>query len=126
MALSGFLRTVLLFSLGGWIALASTGDDSAVVRNGQQATLRRESVGPQPQASGSLSFSYQIGGSAPPAQQFSETLSGSATVAFTARSDQSWATVSPASGNITGGTAMSFTVSVNPGSLGVGTYNATI
>jgi uncharacterized protein (TIGR03437 family) len=68
-----------------------------------------------------LNFSYQIGGSAPPAQSI--TVGGTSGLAFTAQSaGGSWLSVSPGSGT-TGG---SVSVSVSTSGLSAGTYNGLV
>ena len=73
---------------------------------------------------GPLTFNYQIGSAAPGAQNLQGSLS-SGSLGYTATSNSSWLQVSPASGTL-GTTATTLSVSVLPGSLGVGTYNGTI
>lgn len=69
----------------------------------------------------SLSFAFQTGGATPPSQNVSVSSSGGS-VAFTAvASGGSW--LSAGAGGTTPG---SVSVSVNPGSLGTGTYNGTV
>lgn len=69
----------------------------------------------------SLAFSFQQGGTAPPAQNLSVT--SSKRVSFTAAtSGAAWLAVSPSSGT----TPASVSVSVQPGSLAAGTYTASV
>jgi hypothetical protein len=70
----------------------------------------------------SLSFAYQIGGTAPVAQALSVTSSGAA-LSFTATaSGGTWLSASPASGTTPGGVS----VSVNPSGLAAGTYKGSV
>jgi hypothetical protein len=70
---------------------------------------------------GSLAFSYQQGGTAPPPQALSVT--STSTITFTdSTSGASWLSVSRTSGT----TPSSIGVSVNPGSLAAGTYTASV
>jgi BACON domain-containing protein len=71
----------------------------------------------------SLAFGYQQGGTVPPSQTLSVTSSTSGTISFTdSTSGASWLSVSRTSGS----TPSSIGVSVNPGSLAAGTYNASV
>jgi hypothetical protein len=72
---------------------------------------------------GTFAFTYQIGGSAPPAQPLTVTLSGGA-LSFTAAAStvSTWLTVSPNSGS----TPANLSVLVNPAGLAAGTYSGTI
>ena len=71
----------------------------------------------------SISFSFQQGGTAPPSQTLSVTSSTSSAISFTdSKSTASWLSLSRTSGT----TPSSIGVSVNPGSLAAGTYNASI
>lgn len=82
----------------------------------QQASLK---VSPT-----SLAFSYQQGGSVPASQNLSVTSNvGTTAISFTdAKSAASWLSVNRTSGT----TPSSIGVSVGPGSLAVGTYNASV
>jgi hypothetical protein len=72
----------------------------------------------------SLAFSYQQGGTVPPAQTLSATNSGSSTaISFSdSATGGSWLSVNRTSGSTPG----SIGVSVNPGSLAAGTYNGSV
>jgi hypothetical protein len=69
-----------------------------------------------------LSFSGVAGGSNPATQTATVSNAGSGTLNWTASSNQSWLTVSPASGANSG----TLTVGANVGSLAAGTYNGAI
>jgi hypothetical protein len=69
---------------------------------------------------GSLSFAYQIGGTAPAAQTVS--FSGAATSYTVAASGGTWLSVTPASG----GTSGSASVSVNTAGLAAGSYSGSV
>lgn len=73
----------------------------------------------------SLTFGFQQGGSAPPAQNVSVTSTGSV-LSFSASasttSGGNWLSVSPGSGNTPG----TVSVSVSPGSLAAGSYSGTV
>jgi uncharacterized protein (TIGR03437 family) len=69
-----------------------------------------------------VKFAYAQGGSAPGSQSIQISSAGAGSVAFTATSNVSWLTVSPASGVIPG----TLTVSVSVAQLGVGLYAGTI
>lgn len=75
-------------------------------------------------APGSLTFNFQVGGSAPVAQNIS--INGSSAIAFSAAastsSGGSWLSVTPGGGT----TNASASVAVNPGSLAAGTYNGMV
>ena len=68
----------------------------------------------------SLTFTYQVGGSAPAAQSFA--LSGNVPLNFTATSPGNWITLNPQSG----ATPASVLVTVNPAGLAPGQYSGTI
>jgi Viral BACON domain len=71
----------------------------------------------------SLAFGYQQGGTVPSSQSISVTSSSSTAISFTdSTSGASWLSVSRTSGS----TPSSIVVSVNPGSLAAGTYNASV
>jgi uncharacterized protein (TIGR03437 family) len=69
-----------------------------------------------------LSFSFVLGGNAPPAQAVTVTNAGRGTLSWTATSNAGWLRVSPGSGS--GPTTL--VVSVNPLGLGVGAFNGVI
>jgi hypothetical protein len=69
----------------------------------------------------SLSFSYQSGGTAPAAQSFAVSSSGSA-LSYTVATSATWLSATPASGTTPGNVS----VSVNPQSLSAGTYTGTV
>ena len=69
-----------------------------------------------------LTFNYQIGGTAPAAQSFAVSASGNVAVNFTATSPGNWLQVSPPSGT----TPASVLVTANPAGLAAGTYGGTI
>ena len=72
---------------------------------------------------GSLSFSYQQGGSTPPSQSLSVRSTNGSAVHFTVSvSGGSWLSASPSSGT----TRATVTVSVNPRRLSVGNHNGSI
>jgi hypothetical protein len=71
----------------------------------------------------SVGFSYQQGGTVPSSQTLSVTSSSSSTISFTdSTSGASWLSLSRTNGS----TPSSIVVSVNPGSLAAGTYNASV
>jgi uncharacterized protein (TIGR03437 family) len=70
----------------------------------------------------SLSFSYTIGLTAPPAQTFQLVSGGTAPFSVTTPSSASWLQVSPTSGS----TPATLSVSVNPQGLAANNYTATI
>lgn len=73
----------------------------------------------------SLSFSFQQGGSAPPAQKITVTSTGGSlnfSVSVSTTSGGNWLSASPTSG----ATSAEVTVSVNPAGLAPGTYNGTV
>jgi hypothetical protein len=70
----------------------------------------------------SLSYQAVTGGSNPPSQNISVSNSGTGTLNWTATSNQSWLTLSPASGTNSG----TIQASVKIAGLTAGTYNATI
>ncbi len=75
-------------------------------------------------APNALAFTYQIGGAAPAAQMLTPTSTGAEfpyTVTAATEAGGSWLAASPS-----GTTPAPISVSVSPGSLGVGTYNGTI
>lgn len=72
---------------------------------------------------GTLTFGYELGGSAPTAQTLSVSVTGSSPLNYTvSQSGGSWLKVSPASGV----TPSSLNVAINPAGLAVNTYSATI
>ena len=72
-------------------------------------------------STGQASFTYTIGGAAPPPQSVSISNSGSGTLAWSASSNASWLSATPS------GTAPStLTISVTPTSLTPGSYNGAI
>ncbi|HSU14349.1 BACON domain-containing protein [Longimicrobium sp.] len=73
----------------------------------------------------SLGFATQQG-SPPPPQSFTVSNTGGGSLAWSASSNASWATVSPAGGSLAGGSSAPVTVSIDPTGLGAGTWNATI
>ena len=68
-----------------------------------------------------LSYSYQIGGTAPAAKNLAVSSSGTA-LNYTVASDQTWLTATPASGTTPG----SVSVAVDPTGLAVGTHTGTV
>lgn len=73
----------------------------------------------------SLSFSFQQGGTAPPAQKFAVTSTGGTlnfSVSAATASGGAWLSVSPSSGT----TSAEVSVSVNPAGLAPGTYNGSV
>ncbi len=70
----------------------------------------------------SLQFAYTSGGAVPAAQIVAISNSGTGTLAWTATSDQSWLTVSAASGTA----PSSLSVSVSPAALTAGTYSGNV
>ena len=80
-------------------------------------------LAPQPAVSPStLSFSGVAGGSNPATQNATVSNAGTGTLSWTASSNQSWLTVSPASGTNSG----TLTIGANIGSLSAGTYSGTV
>jgi len=69
----------------------------------------------------SLSFNYQSGGTAPAAQSFAVSSSGSA-LSYTVATSATWLSATPASGTTSGNVS----VSVTPQSLSAGTYTGTV
>ena len=69
-----------------------------------------------------LSFTGTAGGSAPPSATVQIAASGNAAAAFSARTDQSWLTVTPA----TGASPSTLTVSAATSGLAAGTYSANV
>ncbi len=76
-----------------------------------------------------LAFSFQVGGTAPAAQQITVTSTGGA-VAFSAAASTkdggNWLKLSATSGQTSGGAASNINVSVDPAGLAAGTYTGTI
>ncbi len=70
----------------------------------------------------SLQFTYTDGGTAPPAQTFQITNSGTGTLAWTATASATWLSLGSAAGTA----ASSVSVSVSPAGLSAGTYNGTV
>lgn len=70
---------------------------------------------------GTLSYAYQIGGTAPAAQNVSVGSTGAA-LSYTVSSSASWLTASPASGTTPG----TVSVGINTSGLTAGTYNGTV
>ena len=70
---------------------------------------------------GTLTFTYQTGGSTPPTQAVSVS-SSSGALSYTTATSANWLTASPASGNTPG----TVNVGVNPSGLSAGTYNGTV
>jgi uncharacterized protein (TIGR03437 family) len=73
-------------------------------------------------APSSLTFAYTAGGAVPAAQTLSVTNGGSGTLTWTATSNQSWLSASPASGTA----PSTIAVSVAPASLTAGSYSGTV
>jgi uncharacterized protein (TIGR03437 family) len=72
---------------------------------------------------GSLSFNYQVGGASPASQTLALTVSGGASLAFTATaSSAGWLAVNPESGSA----PASLVATVNPAGLTAGTYSGVI
>jgi uncharacterized protein (TIGR03437 family) len=69
-------------------------------------------------SSTSLQFSYTVSGTTPDAQSVQLTNSGSGTLSWTATVNQSWLSVTPASGTA----PSTLSISVSPGGLSAGTY----
>jgi hypothetical protein len=69
----------------------------------------------------SLAYTYQIGGSTPPAQTVALTSTGSA-VSYTTATSATWLSVTPASGTTPG----NLSVSVNPSGLAAGSYTGNV
>jgi uncharacterized protein (TIGR03437 family) len=86
-------------------------------------------MGLTPPSPGPLTFTAQQGGSAPAAQTVKVAVSNGATVDYAVTTSTSsggnWLSVSPAGGQ-TGGSSATFSVSVAPGSLAVGSYSGTV
>jgi uncharacterized protein (TIGR03437 family) len=70
----------------------------------------------------SLQFSYQLTGTAPAAQSFTAASNGASVTVSASVTSGTWLSVSPASG----ATPASFSASVNPAGLAVGSYTGTI
>ncbi len=68
-----------------------------------------------------LNYSYQLGGSAPAAQNVSVASSGTA-LSYTVATSATWLTATPASGTAPG----SISVGINTSGLAAGTYNGTV
>jgi hypothetical protein len=98
----------------------TTDQDFALVAynaNGSVSTTPTIGVSPS-----SLSFTATVGGSSPADKTVSITNTGSGTLNWTASSNQTWLTISPASGTA----PSTLTASVNISGLAAGTYNGTI
>lgn len=74
---------------------------------------------------GSLSFATTVGNS-PASQSFGLTNVGLGTLSYTISTNAEWLSVSPVSGNLSGGAGQQVTVSVDGAALTAGTSNATI
>ncbi len=105
----------------GTVTITSSGASNspktvAVTLNITAAALPTLGVSPA-----SLTYNYQIGGSAPVAQSVGLSSSGSA-VSYTTATSATWLSATPASGS----TPASLSVSVNPSGLAAGTYNGNV
>jgi Subtilase family/Viral BACON domain len=94
-------------------------DFALVVYNGNAGTPTQPTIGVNPP---SLSFSATAGGSNPAGQSLAISNTGAGTLNWTASANQTWLSVSPASGTAPSTT----TVSVNITGLAAGTYNGAI
>ena len=72
-----------------------------------------------------LSFSYALNSATPAPQTITLTSTG-ATSFTTNAGSTAWLTISPAAGTVGPGSPANLSVSVNPGSLNVGTYNSSL
>ena len=97
----------------------TTDQDFALVVYNGSATTAGPAIGVSP---ASMSFSATAGGSNPASQSLSITNTGGGTLTWTASSNASWLSVSPASGTA----PSTATVSVNITGLAAGTYNGAI
>jgi hypothetical protein len=70
---------------------------------------------------GSLTYTYQVGGSTPAAQTVSVSSTGSA-LSYTVSTSAAWLTATPATGSTPG----TLSVGVNPSGLSAGTYTGTV
>jgi Viral BACON domain len=105
----------------GTVTITSAGASNnpktvAVTLNVTAAALPTLGVSPA-----SLTYNYQIGGSAPVAQSIALSSSGSA-VSYTTATSATWLSATPPSGN----TPATLSVSVNPSGLTAGTYNGNV
>jgi len=104
----------------GSVSIASTGASNsprtvAVTLNVTAAQLPTLTASPA-----SLTYSYQIGGSAPAAQMVA--ISSGSAVNYTTSKSATWLSVTPASGTTPG----NLSVSVNPSGLTAGTYTGNV
>ncbi len=97
----------------------TTDQDFALVVYNGTATTAGPTIGVSP---ASLSFSATVGGANPANQSLSITNTGGGTLNWTASSNATWLSVSPASGTA----PSTATVPVNIAGLAVGTYNGAI
>jgi uncharacterized protein (TIGR03437 family) len=151
----GFTATASTNNGGGWLSVAPAGGTTpsslTVSANGLglspgtytgSVTIVATAAGNSPQtipvtlvvtgqqalfvSPAGLTFNFQIGGSAPPAQTVSVSAAGGANLNFTAAAATTtgvnWLSVTPA----TGATPASLSVSVNPTGLQAGTYSGSI
>jgi hypothetical protein len=105
----------------GAVSITSSGASNspktvAITLNVTAAPLPTLSLSPA-----SLNYSYQIGGTAPVAQNVALSSSGSA-VSFTTATSATWLSATPASGSA----PSTLTVSVNPSGLAAGTYTGNV
>ena len=105
----------------GTVSITSSGASNspktvAVTLNVTAAVLPTIAVSPA-----SLTYNFQIGGSAPAAQNIALSSSGTA-VSYTTATSATWLTATPASGS----TPATVSVSVNPSGLAAGTYNGNV
>jgi len=77
-------------------------------------------------SSTNLSFTGVQGGTNPAAQTVTVSNTGSGTLSWTAAESASWLSVSPASGNLTGGSSSALSITVSTAGLSVGSQNAPI
>jgi len=105
----------------GTVSITSSGASNSpktvsVTLNVTAAALPTIAVSPA-----SLTYNFQIGGSAPAAQSIALSSSGSA-VSYTTATSATWLSATPASGS----TPATVSVSVNPSGLAAGTYNGNV
>jgi uncharacterized protein (TIGR03437 family) len=112
------IAVTLPASLTGLLILTVTTSTGADSMNVMAVTSTASLVA----APTSLTFTYTEGGPAPPAQSVQITNGGSGTLSWTASSNQSWLTVTPASGSA----PSTLSISVSTSGLDAGSYQGTI
>jgi uncharacterized protein (TIGR03437 family) len=128
------LQNATQLAVGPYYALIQISDPSAL--NSPQyvvavLNVNPDSVFPSPDATpGGLVFTSPAGGAAPSAQQVQINTSSATPIAFQASTTTddggTWLNVTPASGNTSGQTAGTASVSVNPAGLAAGIYTGDV